>query len=274
MGRGIRGRLRVPTPSSVATSGGVLLFAAFGVVNASNFLFRLAVSRTLRPSDYGALRAPLGLVLVLTVPASSLPVVITKEVASRHGPAAQTAIPVVIGALLAESVIWGVVGCVPSPLLKPFLHLPSLSSAAMLAALMVPMVIALVSRAVLLGEMRFRRLASGLLAGAATRLGPGIALSAVAQGSRTQWGRRSYCWGWGHPPDSCWHHSSLSSDFYKPGRSAMQQASPPVQSWISRRSGEFTRWAFNSSFVCLSPERARDTDGSKAGLRGAVCFSS
>lgn len=185
MGRGIGGRLGAAA-SSLATTGGVLFFAAFTVVNASNFLFHLAVSRTLLPSEYGALGALLGLVLVLTVPAAALQVVITREVASRRGPAAETGLPIVVGPLLAQSVIWGTLGGVTlllaAPLLKSFLHLPSLSSAAMLAALVVPMAIGLVPKAVLLGEMRFRRVAVGILAGAATKLGLGIALVRAGAG--------------------------------------------------------------------------------------------
>lgn len=156
-----------------------MLFVTLTVVNGSNFLFHAAISRRLEPASYGGLSALLGILLVLTVPVSALQLAITRKVAARrdsgHGPGS-----VVVGPLLADAVVWGVLlsGAlvVVAPVVRAFLHLPTLSSAVMLAVYVLPAAIALVPRAVLLGQLRFRLVAGGLLAGAATRLALGIVL--------------------------------------------------------------------------------------------------
>ena len=174
-----RGRLRALASSSLAGGGGLVLFVTLTVVNGSNFLFHAAISRRLEPASYGGLSALLGILLVLTVPVGALQLAITRRVAARReagsGPGA-----VVVGPLLADAVVWGVVLsgalALAAPLVRSFLHLPTMSSAVMLAVYVLPAAIALVPRAVLLGQLRFRLVAGGLLAGAATRLVLGVVL--------------------------------------------------------------------------------------------------
>lgn len=174
-----RERLRGLTSSSLAGGGGLVLFVTLTVVNGSNFLFHAAISRRLEPASYGGLSALLGILLVLTVPVSALQLAITRRVAARmeagSGPGA-----VVVGPLLADAVLWGVVLsgalALAAPMVRSFLHLPTMSSAVMLAVYVLPAAIALVPRAVLLGQLRFRLVAGGLLAGAAIRLVLGVVL--------------------------------------------------------------------------------------------------
>lgn len=175
----IPARLRAFASSSLAGGGGLVLFVTLTVVNCSNFLFHAAVSRRLEPASYGGLSALLGILLVLTVPVGALQLAITRKVAARREAGVDQG-RVVVGPLLADAVVWGVVlSCVlvgAAPLVRSFLHLPTLSSAVMLGIYVLPAAIALVPRAVLLGQHRFRLVAWGLLAGAVTRLLLGVAL--------------------------------------------------------------------------------------------------
>lgn len=184
MSASIGGRLRA-APSSLAAGGGLVLFVALSAVNASNFLFHVAISRRLEPAAYGGLGALLGLLLVLAVPVGALQIAITRKVAARRD-AGSTQVPqVIVGPLLAEAVVWGALISIglaaAAPLLRVFLHLPTLSSAVMLGVYVLPAAIGLVPKAVLLGQRRFRLVAAGMLAGAATRLVLGIVL--VEQGA-------------------------------------------------------------------------------------------
>jgi O-antigen/teichoic acid export membrane protein len=175
----IRARLRGATASSLAGGGGLVLFVTLTVVNGSNFLFHAVISRRLEPALYGGLSALLTILLVLTVPVSALQLAITRRVAARRE-AGQGPGSVVIGPLLGDAVLWGVAlsGALvlASPVVQSFLHLPTLSSAVMLGVYVLPAAIALIPRAVLLGQLRFRLVAGGLLAGAAARLVLGVVL--------------------------------------------------------------------------------------------------
>lgn len=147
-------------------------FLATTAVNVSNFLFHLVVVRDLSASDYGALGALLGLMLVIAVPTVALQIAITREVADRH--TSDEAVPVVIGPLLAEALLWGAGGTAVlialSPVIQAFLHLPSLTAAVVFALFVLPSAVSLVPKAVLLGELRFRMVAFALVAGAVVRL--------------------------------------------------------------------------------------------------------
>lgn len=176
----------VRAPRHGAIGGGAVFVAALTVVNGCNFLFHLTVSRQLGPSDYGALGPLLGVLVVLAVPAGALQVAITKKVAARRRPSAGQQVPVVIGPLLASSVLWGIGASAAliaaSPLLKVFLHLPSVTPAMMVGASVLPMAIGLVPKAVLLGELRYRLVGAALVAGTLVRLGSGVLLLEAGRG--------------------------------------------------------------------------------------------
>ena len=165
--------------------GGALLFGAISVANASNFLFHVVVSRALGPEEYGALGAVLGLLLLFGVPTTALQVAIAHEVASKRNASEGEPVPVVIGPLLANAVLLGlsVTGLLLllAPVVRSFLHLPSTSTAVMLALFALPCAVGIVPRAVLIGQLRFARVSVALLAGTATRLAMGLWL--VRRGS-------------------------------------------------------------------------------------------
>lgn len=178
---GMGGRM----PSFPLGGGALLLFSAISVANASNFLFHVAVSRVLGPEEYGALGAVLGLLLLFGVPTMALQVAIAHEVASRRAAPDNEPIPVVVGPLLANAVLLGMGASglllLLSPFVRSFLHLPSTSTAVMLALFALPCAVGIVPRAVLIGQFRFARVSVALLAGTATRLLLGVLL--VRRGS-------------------------------------------------------------------------------------------
>ena len=156
--------------------GGLVLFASMTVVNISNLVFQLVVVRALSPADYGALSALLGLLFIFNVPAASLQVVITRQVAARKQGLqdGDEPLPVVAGPLLAQAVIAGAVAslllCGLAPVFTDFLHLPSISGAVLLAVYVLPTVIDLIPRAILLGEERFVSVSAALIVGTLVRL--------------------------------------------------------------------------------------------------------
>jgi O-antigen/teichoic acid export membrane protein len=167
-GLGLLRRLAGPLGSGAA----LMFLAATTAGNAANFLFHVIVSRQLGPSHYGALGAILGLVVVLAVPAGAVQLAITQRVARNRG--TQDALPLAIGPVLSEAVIWAVgsMVCVAAvaPLLTSFLHLPNLRPTLILAVYVVPVAVGLVPKAVLLGEQRFVPIAAAVAVGAAVRL--------------------------------------------------------------------------------------------------------
>jgi O-antigen/teichoic acid export membrane protein/glycosyltransferase involved in cell wall biosynthesis len=174
--------LKEARSSSLANIGSLVLVIASMVVNCSNFVYHIIVSRDLTPGSYGALGALLGLLLLFGVPASALQVAITKEVAAKRAENKEpnsTVAPIAAGPLFTQSLIWGIgvmiVLLAMSPFIKQFLHLPSISSAMLLAVYVVPSALGLVPRAILLGELRFILVAFALAIGALVRL----ALSAL-----------------------------------------------------------------------------------------------
>jgi O-antigen/teichoic acid export membrane protein len=60
--------------------GALPLLLALGLLNASNFLFHVAVSRLLGPTSYGALAAILAIALVVSVPHGVVQTVVAKRV--------------------------------------------------------------------------------------------------------------------------------------------------------------------------------------------------
>src|SRR5215211_5917179 len=127
----------------------LLLLVAIGLLNGSNYLFHVVVSRMLGPSSYGALAALLVVVMVLSVPFGVVQTVVAQRAAG-------------LAVLLA------------APLLAFFLHV-GLLSAALLAPYVVFSLLTAVPLGVLQGAHRFGGLAGLMLLSVAVRLAAGIA---------------------------------------------------------------------------------------------------
>ena len=82
--------------------------------------------------------------------------------------------------LLVQASIWGLAVCgvllALSPLVERFLHLPSITSALLLAAYALPVGVSVVPKGVLVGQGRLRLLATGLISGLAVRILLGVLL--------------------------------------------------------------------------------------------------
>src|SRR3954452_4725598 len=167
MNRVLSKTVRAVRGSNLLSGGGMLLFAAMTVVNASNFLFHVVVSRILGPSSYGALGALLGALMVLQVPVGAMQVAITQAVAVRRESGADLPAPLLIGRLVSKAVVFATAAflgvALLSPWLRTFLHLPSATSVVLLGAALVPILVGLVPKAVMIGELRFRPVAVALI---------------------------------------------------------------------------------------------------------------
>ncbi len=173
---------RLPKLRTTAIArGGLVLFAAMTFTNVINFLFQTIVGRELGPAEYGELGPLTGVLAIFSVPSAALQVVITARVAGRLRDSEGKPVPLVVGPLLGQAVVWGVgltvILVLCAPLLQSFFHLSSIIPALLLAVYVLPTLIDLVPRAVLLGELRFIRLSVALIAGSSVRLGAAILLT-------------------------------------------------------------------------------------------------
>jgi O-antigen/teichoic acid export membrane protein len=166
----------------------VLLFMATMFVNISTYAFHLVVSRQVSSAEYGAVAALLGLMLIATVPATALQLAITNKFADRRNNKTDLelldespALPVTIRPLVAQvaigSVLVAAIVALISPLLKDFIHLDSITPCLMLALFIIAAGLTTIPKAVLLGELRFRKVALAFMIGALTRVISGYVLS-------------------------------------------------------------------------------------------------
>jgi glycosyltransferase involved in cell wall biosynthesis/O-antigen/teichoic acid export membrane protein len=153
-----------------------LFLVALGLLNGSNYIFHIVVSRLLGPSAYGALAALLAVVLVLSVPFSVLQTALAEKAASLGNESdvrlAAGALRTVVPAGLAAGLLVLFVG---TPLLSVFLHV-SFASALLLAPFVAASVPVSVAYGILQGQQRFRALAAVMLANVCFRLIFGVAL--------------------------------------------------------------------------------------------------
>lgn len=147
-----------------------LLFVGLSVVNASNYLFHVLISRRLGPADYGDLGSVLAVMLVLSVPTSAIQASMAKRISQmRAGTSAEEVArswgPHLLGAArvgLAASVALLAL----TPVTTRFLHLDSWATWLFVALYVIPAVTWPVLLGALQGLKRFRDLAwvSGLSA--------------------------------------------------------------------------------------------------------------
>ncbi len=157
-------------------------------VNLGSFLFLVLVARSSSPGVFGGLAALAGLALLFDVPANALQV----AVGDRVGDA-----PLAVGALLVDASALGAGACALllalSPLVKGFLHLPTLTSALLLGAYALPVGLSVVPKGVLVARGKLPVLATGLLAGTAVRIVAGVVL--VRRGGGTEGAFLAMVWG-------------------------------------------------------------------------------
>ena len=172
-------RPRLPPRLRELSRGAVTLLIALSVLNASNYIFHVAVSRLLGPEEYGGLAAVLAIVMILAVPLSVAQTVVAKRVAVLRRAGAEDDVDVTVAATTRSLARAGLVGFVlltlASPLLAAFLRadlgptlplglywLVSLPLSAVLGGMQ--------------GRLRFAPLAGVAVFGVAVRLVAGIGL--------------------------------------------------------------------------------------------------
>ncbi|HLX88421.1 MAG TPA: hypothetical protein VKR22_08220, partial [Acidimicrobiales bacterium] len=177
-------RVRALRSSTLVGDGGLAFFGAVALANLANFLFHVFMSRMLGPATYGALGSILGLATVVTLAVTAFQAAVTQAVAERRrsaGPAPLVlrssvlrtgAVGLVLGAALALS----------APVLRGFLHLGSVVPVVLFAGFVAATVTTLVPQGVLVGQLRFRVVATALAAGAALRLVSGPVFVALGWG--------------------------------------------------------------------------------------------
>jgi glycosyltransferase involved in cell wall biosynthesis/O-antigen/teichoic acid export membrane protein len=159
--------------------GTIPLLLALGLLNASNYIFHVAVSRLLGPVEYGALAALLAVVMVLSVPLSVAQTVVAKRTAQLRANGRDGEIDD-MAAQTGRVMLWfGIVGMVIltvlSPLLAWFLHTEA-GPAALLGPYWLVSLVLSIPLGVLQGRLRFGWLGGVSLIGVAARLAVGVGL--------------------------------------------------------------------------------------------------
>ena len=183
-------RARFSTALSIGATGrfwrqSVVLLLALGVLNGSNYVFHVAVSRLLGPASYGSLASLLAVVLVLSVPFGVLQTVLAQRTAALVATGRADEVPrLAAGALKGLTpVAWllGAAVALAAPALALFLHL-GVVSALLLAPYVVVSILGSVPLGVLQGQLRFGAIGALLVGGVAVRLGLGIGGVAAGAG--------------------------------------------------------------------------------------------
>jgi O-antigen/teichoic acid export membrane protein len=161
------------------------LFLSLSLLNASNYVFHVAVSRMLGPSQYGALAALLAFLLVVSVPCGVLQTAVAKRVAllraAGHGDeVGPTAIGVCKG-VAGLAGVCSVAMVLASPLFAAFLHV-GIGSSVLLGPYVFLALVTSVPVGVLQGELRFGGVGGVSAVGVAVRLASGLWLVHVGMG--------------------------------------------------------------------------------------------
>jgi O-antigen/teichoic acid export membrane protein len=165
--------------------GALPLLLALGLLNASNFLFHVAVSRLLGPTSYGALAAILAIALVVSVPYGVVQTVVAKRVSVLRVSRRESDIleataraakgTAAIGAGLALLFV-AVTALIAAPL-----HVGE-GSVALLGPYILFTLVLGVPVGAMQGQLRFRPIGVVMVAAVAIRLGLGIGLVAAGWG--------------------------------------------------------------------------------------------
>ncbi|MFN2544459.1 MAG: glycosyltransferase [Actinomycetota bacterium] len=169
----------LPSEVRVFLRGVVPLFSALSLLNASNYIFHVAVSRLLGPARYGSLAALLAVVLVLSVPVGILQTVVAKRTAVLRSEGRDGEIRELMAGTLKTLTLVGllllVVLLMASPLLAAFLH-TGIGPAALLAPYALFALLSSLPQGMLQGQLRFGALSAVAVATVVTRLALGIGL--------------------------------------------------------------------------------------------------
>ena len=169
----------------VARRSSVSFVVAASVANASNLLFHVVVSRVIGPSNYGALSALLGVLVVMSVPLGALQASVTQSVVEQRSASSGGRVGIwrltktSSGISLLATILWIAV----TPLLADYLKLRSIVPALLLGLWILPSILGTVWQGLLVAEGRYAPVAASLVVGAAfTRLILGYVLGRMGFG--------------------------------------------------------------------------------------------
>jgi O-antigen/teichoic acid export membrane protein len=154
------------------------------LVNASNYVLNLGVSRLASKAEFSEVAALLSLLLLVNVPGSAVQTLLTREVArgetemgaaEAFHEASGTILPVALGA----AVLWLVAG----PLVRSFLHLSSGLTPLLIVPVVGLMLILPLYRGLLQGSRRFAALTFNIGLEAAVRVAAAIVLILLGLGA-------------------------------------------------------------------------------------------
>lgn len=172
--------------SSELAKHGSILFVALTIANLSNYIFHVVISRMLGPSEYGALGALLSVFILISVPASALQTVVAKRISIMRANGAMPEAGLLLKSLLRGgglfAIYCGILVAAWAPAISHFLKLGSLVPGFLLAAFVVPAVLAPVARGAIQGHLRFRSLAQVSVATTLLRLVFGVTFVGLGWG--------------------------------------------------------------------------------------------
>ncbi len=155
------------------------LLIAITAMNASNYLFHVAISRLLGPTAYGALTALLSLMLVLSVPFGVLQATVARRVAILRAEDGERDVSALAASTMAVVLPIAGVALVAiaafSPLIAAFLHV-GVGAVCLVAAHAFVSLLLSVPLGCLQGTMRFGAFARVTLAGVLVRFAVGLGL--------------------------------------------------------------------------------------------------
>jgi glycosyltransferase involved in cell wall biosynthesis/O-antigen/teichoic acid export membrane protein len=164
--------------------GAVPLLIATAVLNGSNYLFHIVISRLLGPRDYGALASLLGTVLVISVPAGVVQTVVAKRVSVASLTDRAAADHFVARAMkgVGRAALVALAVCVLlAPVLAAFLRV-GLDAVLLLAPYVYLSLLSAVAYGAMQGELRFLALSGVSVAGVVVRLLAGILFVRIGAG--------------------------------------------------------------------------------------------
>lgn len=160
-------------------SGSMMIALAMGVMNLGTYGFTIIAARLLGPSEFGALAAVMGLLLVVNVVSLGLQATGARRVAAEPADKARIEADV-LTASYKSAVALGLICLAATPLVTVVLRLDSWWVAALIAVTSVPLTVMGGQAGILQGERRWRPLAGIYLAVGLGRVGFGTVALLIA----------------------------------------------------------------------------------------------
>ena len=163
--------------------GSGVIAVAMGMMNLSTYGFTILAARLLGPSEYGALAAVMGLLLVVNVASLGLQATGARRV-SASPEAAASIEPDILAATYRSAVGVGLICLLAVPVVTRVLRLDDWLTAAMIAVAAVPLTVMGGQAGILQGERRWLPLAGIYLAMGLGRIGCGLVMLLIAGDAR------------------------------------------------------------------------------------------